>query len=329
MYKINYNYINVIFNNELNNDSVNSMLTFVNKLKSLLDYIINNCTILPNENYSIKDYTFYNAFNYVKEVHPTYYLELIRMNNENEIHVFASNFDNATCDSYNGHISIYSINAIIDELNLIHEFFHHQNLIPNSNKENITRKLFGETISITAELDFERKLTSELLRMDAKKFEINYINDAIKCAKKVRVELILIDIHIRNNKINNELIKEYILNCNDIYLKQLILEQYEDVLNDIGGWCSNFKFPFNMSYFLGIIIGYYLADIIELNPNIWKLIYDINNNFYNITIEEFLNKLKINLEDEKIINNFMRHYNNLNSLYKEYKLKGAINGKIN
>ena len=317
MHEEEYSYINNIFKNELDNEIVNSYLLFANKLMPFLDFII-KCRPLTPSTYQSKNYRSYHiAFNYIKENHPKYFPELIRMFSMNEIHIGNYSCDNASCDSYTGEIWLGKNQTILDDLNLVHEFFHHMNLIPinsdKNQKKSITRDLFGESISIAAQLDFSKKIIENDLKQDAVNFEINYINDCILCSKRIRVELILIEIYKKHGKINDELIKKYISNCQDTNLQNLIIDEYQNVLNAIGGWGSNFKIPFNLRYVLGITIGYYLSDLIEKNNQNWKVIYDINDDFYNMNIDDFLNKIGINLQDDTILLNFMEHYKKLNT----------------
>ena len=314
-----FNYVNKIFKDELNDDSIQAKLLFAKKVSFLIDTILEYCSLIINKEYRCHiDNSFYYGINYIKETHPDYYSELIRMYNNGEIHISNDSTGNAECDSYSGEIWLGTSKTILDDLHLVHEFFHHQNLIPINNgtkKKSVTRELFGEAISIAAELDFSDKITNDDLVEDTKIFEVDYINDAINCARKIKTELILIDIYSKHGEVNDYLIKAFILeNNNDI--GELFSQEYESVLNDISGWGANFKFYFNLKYVLGIIFGYYLSDLVKENPENWEIIYDINSNIYDLSVEQFLKKIEINLDDNKLITNFLEHYRKLNEKSK-------------
>lgn len=317
-----FDYVNQIFKKELNDKSTQTKLFYAKKLSFLIDGILEYCSPIINKKYSYHiDNSFYYGINYIKEIHPDYYLELIRMYNNGEIHILNYSTGNAECSSYSGEIWMGLSKTILDDFHLVHEFFHHQNLIPINNVskgENITRELFGEAISIAAELDFSDKITNADFVEDTTIFEVDYINDAINCAKKIKTELILIDIYSKYGELNDNLIKSFILeNNNDV--GNLFYQEYENVLNDISGWGSNLKFSFNLKYVLGIMFGYYISDLVKENKEKWKIIYDINSNIYNLSVEQFLEKIKIDLEDNKLVTKFIEHYNKVNEKNKSIK----------
>ncbi len=318
-----YDYINKIFENQLNDKLVNRFLAFTNDIKPFLESFISSCKILPSLECHFKnDRIFYNAFSYIRERHSNYYSELLRMYSKKEIHIYPNENNIAECNSYNGEIWIGVSKTIIDDSNLVHEFFHHQNLIPinKEGKQNsMARALFGESISIAAQLDFAKQISDSDLREDSKKIEVDYINDGIKCARKVIVELSLIDIYKTYGKINTECIKDYSLNCCDDNMRELIMSEYVNVLKGIYKWGENLKFPFNLKYILGITIGYFISDLVDANPDKWEDIYDINSNFYNISPNDFLQKLGINFHDGIILSNFIEHYQQLSENYKQDK----------
>lgn len=320
---LDYDYINQIFKSELDKDSIKKLLSFANELSFFYDRILKSCQSLPQTNYkhTIVN-SFHYAINYIKTSHPRYYSELSRMFADGEIHVASFESDNAECSSYTGEIWIGLNRTILDDLNLVHEFFHHQNLIPINKggvRNNITRELFGESISIAAQLDFSKKIKDDDLKEDSKKFEIDYINDAITCTKRIRTELILIEIYNKNGRITEDLIKEFILNNRDNDLGMLVLAEYENVLNSISGWGADFKFGFHLKYLLGITIGYYLADLVEQDFKNWKMIYDINAKMYDLSVDEFLDKIGISLKDEKLISRLIDHFQSLKEMQKQKK----------
>ena len=319
-----FNYVNEIFKDELNDEFIQAKLLFAKKVSFFIDIILEHCSLIINQEYRCHiNNSLYYGINYIKETHPDYYSELIRMYNNGEIHISNYSTGNADCDSYTGEIWLGLSKTILDDLYLVHEFFHHQNLIPINNgtkKKSITRELFGEAISIAAELDFSDKITNDDLAKDTKIFEIDYINDAVECARKIKTELILIDIYSKHGEINDNLITTFILeNNNDI--GELFSQEYESVLSDISGWGANLKFYWNLKYVLGIIFGYYLSDLVKENPENWKIIYDINSSIYDLSIEQFLKKIKINLEEDKIVTIFLEHYNKLNEKSKPNMMK--------
>lgn len=319
--------VNDIFKSKLKDRTVKESLCFAQDLLSFLDFIIKADICLPHKEYvAVNDKSFSYADNYVKCKHSQYYQEFKRMWKDNEIVISDYGVGNASCDSYTGKIFIGQSNTVLDDLFLVHEFFHHQNLRPiNKNSapfNSLSRKLFGEAISIMAQLDFAKSLTNDSLLKDSKIFELDYVNDCVSCAKKARVELILIDIFNSCGDVSDYSVEKYLSTCNDQYLKELVASEYEKCLRDICGWGANLKFLFNLKYVLGVTVGYYLADLVEKDPNKWNDIYYINSNFYDIDINTFFDRIGTTLDNEHILLNFLEHYKTLKD---EASLSGDAN----
>lgn len=319
--------VNDIFKSELSDETVKESLYFAQDLISFLDVIIKADMCLPHKEYAVvNDKSFSYADNYIKYKHFRYYQEFKRMWKDNEIVIGDYSGGNASCDSYTGKIFIGQSNTILDDLFLVHEFFHHQNLRPiNKNSvpaSSLPRELFGEAISIMAQLDFTKSLTNDSLLEDSKIFEFDYVNDCVSCARKVRVELILIDIFNSCGDVSECSVERYLSICSDEYLKELVASEYEKCLKNICGWGANLKFLFNLKYVLGVTVGYYLADLVEKDPNRWDDIYYLNSNFYDIDIDTFFDRIGTTLENETVLLNFFEHYKTLKD---ETSLSGDAN----
>lgn len=315
-----------IFEDQLQNEQVKAYLDFASKILPLIDMIINaDISLTSTECLNINDKPFTYANSYIERKHPNYTSELFQMWNTGRIHIANYKSDNASCDSYTGDIWLGLNETILDDLYLVHEFFHHQNLIPiNDNsvkKEGFTRELFGESISIMSQLDFINDMPDDELRVDSKTLEIDYINDCSNSAKKIKVELALIDIYKINGTLTEELIQNYILNCENSSLAILIREEYDQVIRDISSWGANLKIPFNLKYVLGVVFGYYLADLINKKPNKWYDIYEINKTFYDIDVDEFLDKVEIDFSNPVLLSKYMERYNELK---QEFLNKGTL-----
>ena len=311
MLDFDFKYVNSIFRNELNNESIKNVISISKRLIPLCDNILKNCTFLSSCscNIEIND-SFSLAYSYLKDRHPIYYDEIVRMKKENEIHIADYSLDNAGCDSYSGEIWLGKNKNILDDLNLIHEFFHHLNLKPlnDGGEDNtIARELFGESISIAAEIDFERSL-DELLKEDAKKFEIDYINDAIDCAKKIKIELLLVDLYLIYGKIDKDIISNFLENNKDNLVSSTMIDEVDNVIGNISDWGSSLKISFNLKYVIGIVFGYFLADKISNNYENWNIIYDLNNNLYNMSFDDVFKKICPNEDLTELFNCFFSHY---------------------
>ena len=314
-------YLSEVFEKELKSGLLNPYFDIANTLLPSIDYIAKLDYILTKECSVKTKNPFLYASKYIEEKHPTYYPEFARMWQANEIHVSNYESDNAECDSYTGEIWAGKSCTILDDLNLVHEFFHHQNLTPinKGGKNSFTRELFGEAISITAQFDFIKFLEKTNLCEDALIVKITYLNDCIKSARKIMVELILIELYKLNGKITDEIVKKYISYCKDEKLAIIIDEEYEDVLTSIGNWGANFKFPFNLKYFLGIIIGCHLSNLVNENQKKWEDIYIINKHFYYINEEEFLNKAGIKLDNDDLLLVFTEHFQRADLMNDNFK----------
>ncbi len=315
MFNLDYEAVNNIIKTEIANDNVMNIIGICKKLLPLFDLIFKKCETLPERGYEVElEDSISLALSYLKSSNPVYYDETKRMMENNEIHIADYSLDNAGCDSYTGEILLGNNRNISDGLTLIHELFHHFNLKPFNkyHQENtISRELFGEAISIAAELDFERNLEDKTLLKDARKFEIDYINDAIDCIRKIKVELVLIDLYNIYGKIDKEVIYKFILNNKDNAFGSIVIEEVESVISNITSWGSNLKIPFNLKYAIGIIFGYYLADLIEKEYEKWFLIYDLNNKLYDLNFDEILNKICPNYDANILFECFYRHYDEL------------------
>ena len=306
--------INKIFDDELNKESIKNVIAISKRLLPLCDNILNNCSLLSSCtcNIEIND-SFSLAYSYLKDKHPIYYDEIMRMKNGNEIHIADYSLDNASCDSYTGEIWLGKNKNILDDLNLIHEFFHHLNLKPlnNGGEENtIARELFGESISISSEIDFERSLDISL-REDAKKFEVDYINDAIDCAKKIKIEILLVDLYLIYGKIDKDIISDFLENNKDNLVSSTMIDEVDNVIGNISGWGSSLKISFNLKYVIGIVFGYYLADKISNNYENWNIIYDLNKNLYNLSFDDVFKKICPSEDLTELFDCFFSHYKEL------------------
>ncbi len=312
MLDLNYDELNQIIKKEINNKSIIEIIDICKKLLPLFDMIYKNCTLIPETNYEIKEENGTDlALSYLKDYHPIYYDETQRMLDNNEIHIANYSLDNAGCDSYTGEIIIGNNKNISDALNLIHELFHHFNLKPINKyhmENTLARELFGEAISIAAELDFKKRLENKLLIEDAKKIEIDYINDAIDSIKKIKVELVLIDLYRIYGKIDKKTIDNFVSNNKDNAFGLIVLDEVENVINNITSWGSNLKIPLNLKYSIGIIFGYYLTSLIEDNYEYWNKIYTLNDKLYEISFEDALNFISPNYDDIQIFNIFFKNY---------------------
>ncbi len=315
MLDLNYEEVNKIINEEMKNDSVMKIVTICKDLLPLFNKIIKKCEFLPEKRYEIEyENSTSLALSYLKINHQEYYEEAKRMMDNNEIHIADYSLDNAGCDSYSGEIFLGNNRNISDGLTLIHELFHHFNLRPFNrfHQENtISRELFGEAISIAAELDFKRKLEDKSLLEDAKKFEIDYINDAIDCIKKIKVELVLLDLYSVYGKIDKEIIKKFIDNNEDNVFGPIVLEEAESVINNITEWGSNLKIPLNIKYAIGIVFGYYISDLIEEDNNKWKIVYELNTKLYELDFNDLLNIICPLYNNDTIFDSFYKHYEEL------------------
>ncbi len=315
-------YVNKLFALELDKKEVKYLLDFCNKNYLLVKMISEISFDVQRDLKQIKVEDFLYASRYIKERHSNYYDELERMFKYNEIIVSDYNCANASCDSYTGKIWIGLSHSILDDLYLVHEFFHHQNLIPINDKqgkeENLTRKMFGEAISYLSQFDMVDWVSDKDVKNECLNSVSDCICDCINCAKKIRVELFLISVFKKYKRIDESLIEKEALECKDEFLTSLVLEYFDGALKDICGWGADFKFPFYLKYVLGVSIAFYLRDRLKIDSDIWKKVYYVNEHIYDMSIEELLRLFEINLSREDIILSFKKQCDYLSSC--EYKL---------
>lgn len=310
-------YVNKLFALELDKSEVINLLNFCNKNYSLVKMISEISFDVQRDLNHTKVEDFLYAKRYIKDRHTNYYDELERMFKCNEIIVSDYNCANASCDSYTGKIWIGLSHSILDDLYLVHEFFHHQNLIPINDKqgkeENLTRKMFGEVISYLGQFDMVDWMSEDVIKNECLSRVSDCINDCINSAKTIRVELFLINIFKKYGRIDEDLIRKEVLDCKDDFLTSLVLEYFDKVLKDICGWGADFKFPFYLKYVLGISIAFYLRDRLKIDCDIWEKIYYVNEHIYDMSVEELLKLLEIDLSGEELMLSFKKQCDYLNN----------------
>ena len=316
-------YVNKLFTLELDKSEVIYLLDFCDKNYSLIKMISEISFDGKRDLKETKVEDFLYAKRYIKDRHSNYYDELERMFKCNEIIISDYNCANASCDSYTGNIWICLSHSVLDDLFLVHEFFHHQNLIPINGKqgieENLTRKMFGEAISYLSQFDMVDWM-SDVDKTECLTSVSDCIYDCIDSAKMIRVELFLINIFKKYGRIDESLIQKEVLDCKDDFLTSLVLEYFDRVLKDVCGWGADFKFPFYLKYVFGISIAFYLRDRLKIDSDIWEKIYYVNEHIYDMSVEEFLRLLEIDLSGDKLMLSFNKQCEYLsNGKFKKVK----------
>lgn len=154
--------------------------------------------------------------------------------------------------------SVSTINyteTLYDVFTLVHEMFHEFNLEPN-NEDDYARDILTETISITSEFLLEDYLIKEgICTREASlnkhdRFTYSYIS-----ASKVIFESTLINLYLKNGKISNEIINEYINSLDKKSITYHIFNTYYnelliDILNN-----KTLNFVRNYRYVLGVVLA--------------------------------------------------------------------------
>lgn len=312
-----YKAINKILKSELSDESVLKILEVARQLMPIVDGVLETNIEFEKQEFSeCNVFAYHNARKYICNRLTLFYRELVRMMSNGEVHYSRNFAGNASCDNYTGELWLGRSDTIQDDLFFVHEFIHHMNLKPiNDNPEvdqkNLLRSLFGEALSIAAELDFVDKLEDDKLKKDAVKAEVNYSLMIKECALKVKVEMFLIDLYLKHGGLSEDIIKSAIKECDDVELALMVSNNYEDILGEINGWGANLKFIFNLKYVLGVVVGYSLFDRIKDDKDMIYKLAIICRRMYELTVDDFCTLFNIDLTDPLLIERFRNRVNEL------------------
>lgn len=312
-----YKAINKILKSELSDESVLKILEVARQLMPIVDGVLETNIEFEKQEFSeCNVFAYHNARKYICNRLTLFYRELVRMMSNGEVHYSRNFAGNASCDNYTGELWLGRSDTIQDDLFFVHEFIHHMNLKPiNDNPEvdqkNLLRSLFGEALSIAAELDFVDKLEDDKLKKDAVKAEVNYSLMIKECALKVKVEMFLIDLYLKHGGLCEDIIKSAIKECDDLELALMVSNNYEDILGEINGWGANLKFIFNLKYVLGVVVGYSLFDRIKDDKDMIYKLAIICRRMYELTVDDFCTLFNIDLTDPLLIERFRNRVNEL------------------
>ena len=312
-----YKAINKILKSELSDESVLKILEAARQLMPIVDGVLETNIEFEKQEFSeCNVFAYHNARKYICNRLTLFYRELVRMMSNGEVHYSRNFAGNASCDNYTGELWLGRSDTIQDDLFFVHEFIHHMNLKPiNDNPEvdqkNLLRSLFGEALSIAAELDFVDKLEDDKLKKAAVKAEVNYSLMIKECALKVKVEMFLIDLYLKHGGLSEDIIKSAIKECDGLELALMVSNNYEDILGEINGWGANLKFIFNLKYVLGVVVGYSLFDRIKDDKDMIYKLAIICRRMYELTVDDFCTLFNIDLTDPLLIERFRNRVNEL------------------
>ena len=209
--------------------------------------------------------------------------------------IFYKEFINDEEDRLDTPISIekghYNINVpiegkILDGAIIIHEFFHFTN-----SSDSKVRFIFTELISIYMELKYYKFLESKGYSINNFYKELFLrINDTYICSDNIFYSGSILDIYENTNDINKD----------NILFIDKYRDRYEDDMDILIDFSNSedftdilFEFPIDTSYLFGCVIALNLLKDEKLSDI--KIKY-INENIDNLTIEEVLKVLNIDLD---------------------------------
>lgn len=255
---------------------------------------------------------------FMKSINLEYYISLKNAYKIKQINIDLEKKEEAYCEyRKNTKFINWPINYNIDDsFSLIHEFLHYLNLDKNVI---LTRQYFTETFSFLFEmllydyLDYNNYHNKEYLKIKLIKFA-----DCFDCANELYNYGNLIDLYLKNSKLNDKIIEE---NYHDKKLQEKVKQMCYSYQNGL----SFFKCK---KYLLGIFISCDIHQQLLKKPDYMEKVFYLMKNINQIRLNSFFKELNIKIVNQDHSLNFddisyNRILNNLkielDDAYKKFK----------
>lgn len=301
--------LNQILYNYLKNSNAEEFIF----IQRIIDIILNNKHHFEYKGFN-KQIELYRSltlvYKFLKQLNPNYekYFErklddgTISFNYDYEIG--CSYFD----ESYNKRILIPVTHSIHDSFVIIHELMHNKNLKIDS--DSITRHLFTESMSILGEMLFHDYLVEKHLYVhDANKHMEDVFWAAYRITMKNDFEVKLSLSYLDDNYLSDNTITS-LYKKDDEYNWQI----YYSIIDALN--YKTLSIDTEQRYSIGIVFASYLHQRIKKNPNKKYELFELNEIINEISIEELMYYLDLDVED---FDNSILTYDSVKKLEKAYK----------